>query len=47
MCNPKIKTIFYLCEPAKCQSLGIDLTNVQKISQGDYNSGVDIYQFDY
>lgn len=46
MCFPNVKTIYYLCEPAKCQS-DLDLVTAKKISQGDYWAGVDIYQFDY
>lgn len=46
MCLPNVKTIYYLCEPAKCQNQ-FNLELSKKIDQGDYWAGVDIYQFDF
>lgn len=46
MCFPNVKTVYYLCEPAKCQNK-FDLEIAKKINQGDFWAGVDIYKFDY
>ena len=47
MCRPMIKTIYYFCEPAKCQTVDLNLEVIKKVNQGNYWAGVDIYQFDY
>jgi len=46
MCFPNVKTVYYLCEPAKCQNK-FDLKIAKIINQDGLWAGVDIYQFDY
>ena len=45
-CDPKVKTVYYLCEEAICTRTPIDLSLGKLIDMKPLDSNVKIYQFD-